>query len=346
MPLISIIIPVYNCSKYINKCIDSIIKQKGVDYEILLIDDGSTDSSGGICDLYAKKHKNIMVYHKENEGVSATRNTGLDNCRGEYITYVDSDDFLEPNALSLMLKKLLELDVDIVIGSFNKVSSEGDLLASIQNTDGDSLLDANEIVEYTISYLRNPRKNQMLMSCWAKLFRRSIIEKNSIRFDTSLDNAEDMDFNFNYLSYVKSALFIEQTVYNHKKNMSYNSLSTRIPENPRRLFGCIDVLDRIKIFVDSHNPGRDIEKDLAHFYVYQSVLFMIRLCGQVNSENKKLLSKFVIDFINEPEFIDKIKNYVPAEGNYRIIPMLMKFRITWVLMKFCNIEARRLYKSF
>ena len=184
MTLISIIIPVYNCSKYINKCIDSIISQKGVDYEILLIDDGSTDSSGNICDLYAKKHKNIMVYHKENEGVSAARNTGIDKCRGEYITFVDSDDFLEPNALSLKLKKLIELDVDIVIGSFNKVSPEGDLNASIQNTDGDSLLDANEIVEYTISYLRNPRKKQMLMSCWGKLFRMSIITKNSIRFDT------------------------------------------------------------------------------------------------------------------------------------------------------------------
>ena len=209
MPLISIIIPVYNCSIYINKCIDSIIKKKGVDYEIILIDDGSNDLSGSICDLYAKKHKNIMVYHKENEGVSAARNTGLDKCRGEYITYVDSDDFLEPNALSLMLKKLIELDVDIVIGSFNKVSSEGDLIASIQNTDGDSLLDAIEIVEYTISYLRNPRKNQMLMSCWGKLFRMSIIEKNSIRFDTSLDIGENMDFNFNYLSYVKSALFLD-----------------------------------------------------------------------------------------------------------------------------------------
>jgi glycosyltransferase involved in cell wall biosynthesis len=346
MTLISIIIPVYNCSKYINKCIDSIINQKGVDYEILLIDDGSTDSSGNICDLYAKKHKNIMVYHKENEGVSAARNTGIDKCRGEYITFVDSDDFLEPNALSLKLKKLIELDVDIVIGSFNKFSSEGDLITPIQNTDGDSLLDANEIVEYTISYLRNPRKKQMLMSCWGKLFRMSIIEKNSIRFDTSLHNAEDLDFNFNYLSYVKSALFIEQTVYNYQKNMSYTSLSTRIPENPRKLFGCLDVLSRIRNFADSHNPGRDIEKDLAHFYVYQSVLFMIRVCGQVNSENKKMLIKFIKNFINEPEFIDKIRNYVPAEGNYRIIPMLMKFRFTWVLMKICNIEARRLYKSF
>ena len=116
--ILSIIIPVYNCSKYINKCIDSIINQKGVDYEILLIDDGSTDTSGNICDLYANKHKNIMVYHKENEGVSAARNTGIDKCRGEYITFVDSDDFLEPNALSLKLKKLIELNVDIVIGSF------------------------------------------------------------------------------------------------------------------------------------------------------------------------------------------------------------------------------------
>jgi hypothetical protein len=108
-----------------------------------------------------------------------------------------------------MLKKLLELDVDIIIGSFNKVSSEGDLYPSIQNTDGDSLLDANEIVEYRISYLRNPRKNQMLMICWAKLLRMSIIGKNNIRFDTSLDIGEDMNFNFNYLSYVKSSLFLD-----------------------------------------------------------------------------------------------------------------------------------------
>tara|TARA_B100000686_G_C16801940_1_gene986713 strand:- start:2424 stop:3464 length:1041 start_codon:yes stop_codon:yes gene_type:complete len=346
MPLISIIVPVYNSSKYINKCIDSIVKQKGVDYEIILINDGSKDSSGSICDRYAKKFNNIRVFHKENEGVSAARNTGLDNCQGDFITYVDSDDFLEQNILSQMLKKQLELDVDIIIGSFNKVSPSGDVLAYVCNSEGDLLLDANEIVDYTISYLRNPRKNQMLMSCWAKLFRRSIIEKNSIRFDTSLDISEDVDFNFNYLSYVKSALLLEQTVYNHQKTLTYDSLTMRIPENPRKLFGCIYVLDSIKNFVDSHSPGRDIEKDLAHFYVYQSILFMIRLCGQVNRENKIMLRKFIANFINEPEFIDKIRDYVPARGNYRMIPMLMKFRITSVLMKFCEIEARRLYQSF
>ena len=94
-PTISVIIPVYNTEMYLRRCIDSVLAQTYQDFELLLIDDGSKDSSGAICDEYAAKDARVRVFHKENGGVSSARNLGLDNARGEWVTFVDSDDYIE-----------------------------------------------------------------------------------------------------------------------------------------------------------------------------------------------------------------------------------------------------------
>ena len=99
-PKISIIVPVYNAERYLHRCIDSILAQTFRDFELLLIDDGSKDNSGYICDEYAEKDERVKVWHKENGGVSSARNVGLDNARGEWVTFADSDDWLESNAFA------------------------------------------------------------------------------------------------------------------------------------------------------------------------------------------------------------------------------------------------------
>ena len=113
-PLISIIVPVYNVEKYLSKCIDSIINQTYKNIEIILIDDGSTDSSGAICDKYALVDSRIHVLHIENSGVSNARNVGLNHATGDYIGFVDSDDYIEPNMYELLLEELIADDVDVV----------------------------------------------------------------------------------------------------------------------------------------------------------------------------------------------------------------------------------------
>lgn len=100
MPLVSIIVPIYNAEKTLRRCIDSILSQTFSDWELLMIDDGSTDQSGTICDQYAIKDKRIKVFHKKNGGVSSARNLGLDNARGEWITFVDADDQIISNSLN------------------------------------------------------------------------------------------------------------------------------------------------------------------------------------------------------------------------------------------------------
>ena len=105
-PLISVIVPVYNVEKYLGKCIDSIINQTYRNIEIILVDDGSTDSSGEICDSYARQHKNVTTYHQTNGGLSSARNYGIERARGEYIGFVDSDDYIEPNMYEVLLQLL------------------------------------------------------------------------------------------------------------------------------------------------------------------------------------------------------------------------------------------------
>ena len=101
--LLSVIVPVYNVENYLSRCVDSILSQSGVTLEVLLVDDGSTDASGKICDSYAARDDRVKVIHKENGGLSSARNTGLDRASGDYVTFVDSDDYLEPEAYGPML---------------------------------------------------------------------------------------------------------------------------------------------------------------------------------------------------------------------------------------------------
>ena len=117
--LISIIIPVYNVEKYLRKCLDSIINQTYKKLEIILIDDGSTDNSGKICEEYAKKDDRIIVIHKENAGVSSARNRGIELANGKYIGFIDSDDWIEENMYETLYQNLLQFDVDISMCNYS-----------------------------------------------------------------------------------------------------------------------------------------------------------------------------------------------------------------------------------
>ena len=125
--LLSVIVPVYNTEPYLSRCIESILNQGSINFELLLIDDGSTDSSGAICDSYAEKDTRIRVFHKENGGVSSARNLGIDNAQGEWLYFVDSDDELLPNGLRTLVDNISD-DVDVVMGGFESVNELGNVI--------------------------------------------------------------------------------------------------------------------------------------------------------------------------------------------------------------------------
>lgn len=210
--LISIIIPVYNTEKYLDRCIQSVLAQTYTNWELLLIDDGSTDSSWAICDKYAEQDSRIKVFHKENGGVSSARNLGLDNAKGEWISFIDSDDWVANQYLEILHQNGL---YDFVTGYWSILNCDSFCSKPFYNQEfrKDGIRTFLDINTGKLSY----------PVC--RLYRRSIIKNNRLRFDTKIHFAEDALFNLSYIRYIQTAKQTGDILYYYEKHE--NSLSNK-----------------------------------------------------------------------------------------------------------------------
>ena len=191
MPTISIIVPVYNTEQYLSRCIDSVLNQSFTNFELLLIDDGSTDNSSAICDAYTEKDDRIRVFHKENGGASSARNLGLDNAQGEWVVFVDSDDAVG----DLYLEHLMSDDSDLVIIGL-RLFSEG-----FEHKEVPCAAKYVSMKEMSMNW-NLPEMNYLYCYPIAKRYRRDIITENSIRFDEDLFYQEDLYFVLSYMLHI------------------------------------------------------------------------------------------------------------------------------------------------
>lgn len=212
MPLISVIVPIYNAEKFLHYCIDSILNQSFVDFEILLVNDGSTDNSGKICDKYAEKDTRVKVLHKQNGGVSSARNAGIEAAQGEYICFVDSDDYLEKDYLEILIETKKKFpDYDSVWCGFQTVEdyngkNNKDVIA--ENNTKFSCYSLEDIMLLHEKWLEASPCN--------KLFDKGIIINNKIKFPDDLSLGEDLLFNFEYLDCSEGKIVvINKPLYNY-----------------------------------------------------------------------------------------------------------------------------------
>lgn len=220
-PLISVIVPVYNSEKYLHRCIDSILSQTHTDFELLLINDGSTDNSGIICDEYAAKDSRIRVFHKSNGGVSSARNLGLDHAKGKYISFVDSDDETYPNYLSVLFQNINKCDLsyigilkyDVALQKTGEWTHFEEQIIRIDQTD-EELIVKNNLLEVGYPY--------------GKLFHQKIIETYNIRFDERISYQEDLIFTLQYISKCKTVYVSKEYGYIWYVQPNSNSLSHRL----------------------------------------------------------------------------------------------------------------------
>lgn len=222
MPKISVIVPVYNVEAYLCRCIDSILGQTFTDFELILVDDGSKDASGAICDEYAEKDNRITVIHKENAGVSAARNTGLDIANGEYVMFVDSDDYIHTKMFETMLLYMQD-GVDFVISSIQMVTKESktEYLLPTKGYKPSELLS-----DYSAENI--PR--MCVCAPWCKLYQKGLIETNRLRFDTSMSLGEDTCFNMEYLKGCNRIVTTEEIFYYYMRD-NEDSLFTKFQKN-------------------------------------------------------------------------------------------------------------------
>lgn len=210
MPKVSVIVPVYGVEKYISKCIESILNQTYTDWELILVDDGSPDNSGFICDEYARKDSRIRVIHKENGGVSSARNVGLDYATGEWVTFVDADDWIDLNTFNICLPYMA--DNDIVRFSMN-------LVMNVDETDIRPFLLLEEPKE---QYLARIVSRETILGVCGGLYRRKLFCDNDIRFDLSLICGEDWVVLTNLVVHSNNCKILPQPLYQYNK---YNESS-------------------------------------------------------------------------------------------------------------------------
>ena len=208
-PEVSVIVPVYNSNTYLEKCIKSILSQSFKDFELLLVDDGSTDNSGEICEYYANVDRRIRVFHKENGGVGDARNLGMDNACGKWVAFVDSDDWVGPDYLSRLVSCVGDGNVDMVVSGYD-IAPARELF--VCGRDFHILFDGDTVC-YTVP--------------WGKLYKADILRENHIRFDGKMRLGEDMVFLFSFMCLSDVVCVIGDVGYGYNRGAE-NSLSKRI----------------------------------------------------------------------------------------------------------------------
>lgn len=297
----SVIIPVYNVEKYINRCLKSILSQRYNDLEIILIDNGSTDRSGSICDIYANEGANISVYHIENHGVGSARNFGLSKARGEFIYFVDSDDYLVGNLFAEFEDKLTP-DLDLLVfsyyNSFEQEMTEKNRTKKILPYNG-------SYDKYDFSKIfKDLFLSDMLYTVWNKLYRREFLLEKNLSFE-QYELGEDVRFNLNAYRNVNKVYLSQDSYYVYVIGRKGSAMSSY---NPKRLQYQLQELELVDSLlkdwnIDSSNLDNTVKARILMSNIHNISKQKLPVIKKVKLVKEICKSKDMADFIRNDSSI-------------------------------------------
>lgn len=295
MYTISIIVPIYNAEESLRRCIDSILQQTFRDFELILVDDGSIDTSSIICDSYLYDER-VRVVHQSNQGVSAARNNGMQLANGTWIMFVDSDDYIESSMLSKMYEStLISPSIDLVICGYHKMIWEDRQLYNRDICAHDSIIFYKklEFVPKILEYL------DVLSAPWCKFFKLNVLRQYNVRFPLDIKYGEDVLFVFNYLYYVREVNIIKDALYYYNIT-SKASLSSTFFEN--KLAVCMHIHDFMRSFFCFY--GIDNSYEIKNMSRNDYIRYFISAYSDINVSHVKR-KKLMID-VNSKDAIRDI----------------------------------------
>ena len=271
---ISVIIPVYNTEKYLASCIESILRQDNVSLEIILVDDGSKDTSPLICDEYSNKYRNIKVYHIKNSGPATARNEGFKVAKGEYVTFTDSDDKMEPLMLYKMISAGKKHHADIVCCNYKEVDEEGHITDRTYSN-------KTHILNHEEALVNFYSKDKIFSQCWTKLFKRQLLIDHHIENDSTLRFDEDIIYNIRAFRYAKTTVIIDEPLYEYTirgNSLAHGEYFIKYPEQYIN-----DSIKRVQITQESVKDETDRVKEWSNVHI---LLYHNQLLGRVASLTK------------------------------------------------------------
>ena len=328
---LSIIVPVYNTSAYLHKCVTSLIRQTEPDIEIILVDDGSEDSSLSICKEFAIQDNRIKVISKSNGGVSSARNLGLEAAGGVYVTFVDSDDYVDECMYENLLAKVFD-DIDIVISGIIAEYKSKSVPHSVPDYIKDSYADESikqEFIPFFLYYGKNIAKRPLMGSACRMLFRRSLLQNSQIRFSEKIKFCEDLLFCINALSVSKKVHIDRNCHYHYLRNMG-TSTEKYMP----------DLLNDFLYVLDNINVDSLLSIHADRFRNCPSIKFAF-LIESIRNLSRKSASVFatgneLVQILKMEVFCDVCNNIafknLPKAQKILFYPIKFKFAIVIVLL--------------
>lgn len=298
MPNISVIVPIYNTEKHLDRCIESILNQTYKDFELILIDDGSTDNSSNICNKYKEIDTRIMVIRQNNRGVSYSRNIGISKAKGKYIAFVDGDDYVDNNFLHELLNTAINNNVDMSMCNYYLVKDDKKEKCSHGNKN-------NEVIskEYILNNIFNNSNTVCYFSLWNKLFKKNIIIKNRILLNEDMSFGEDLVFVTKYINCCDKIGFSSKCLYYY--NQQEGGLFNKYRKSLINDFGvCYESI------VNICKPNTYTDRDLIPLSIKYHMYIDRYIKGVVKNEKDKLN---VLNDTFENNFVKKV---------YSIISML------------------------
>lgn len=286
---ISIIVPVYNVEEYLIKCINSILSQTFTDFELILVDDGSKDGSGAICDEYSEKDNRVRVIHGTNGGASLARNIAMDSVNGKYTMFCDSDDFLYSDSMEILYSTIKKSNYDCVSMDYNVINSADSTERIITHFYGETVfLNSNDKIQYI--------KNKVLQGktgweLWTRIFKTEIIQKNHLRLCETCENyAEDLGFVISYLMCCDKIYNLKHVGYDHF--LRQNSIMDQ-NKNSIKLNALNEVSKWFYVFLNENDFEKEIIKEypIIHFFImfnqlskiykYNAIDSVPAICGKI-----------------------------------------------------------------
>lgn len=332
METVSIIIPIYNAQRYIEACLDSIRKQSYQHIEVLLIDDGSNDNSGAICDNYAKQDQRFTVYHRKNAGVSASRNFGLKHSKGKYILYVDADDTIEADMVEKCVHLAESNHADLVICSFRYYIMDDNRI--VENSLGcDFCATEMELFRYWFSVLI---EKEILNPPWNKLVRKDLLEANHIRFCEKYSICEDMAFSVQTIAASKKTVLTREMYYNYYLKSS-GTLVFKFHEN---YFEALTSFYKTAYkYCSRFDNNRKQIKTLNTLYVKLIIMFLNQIYTMSNWDIKTRLAK-MREIGKNDKFLYAIKN-VSLNKKKKLVCWLLQTEHLYLLHILYRIKSKK-----
>lgn len=306
--MVSVIIPVFNAAPYLDECLASVAKQSLSDFECLLVDDGSTDASPAICDRWVAEDRRFHVIHQDNAGVSAARNRGMGDAKGEHVAFIDSDDWVEEDYLEKLLDALTVNKADIAVCGMTRNYPDGRAIATVPSASSFTL-DASSTSEFV-----NLNRKSLLYGPCNKLYKRDFIERSNARFPEGISYGEDLVFNYRCFENVRTIACVPFAYYHYRILGNGESLSTKF--RPDQFEADYQQWKSLRNFYISKGMWNECSRQL----LYER-LWGIVYDGIFSSEtsNREILSI--------PE-IDELKSYQEVFSCARWIKWCILHRIT------------------